>query len=63
MIKATKDFTLNGIAYEKGDQVEVKTKEDLIKLNEKGFIEPLTLKQIQNFGKAESKKFYKKEEE
>lgn len=63
MIKATKNFTLNGIAYEKGDVVEVKTKEDLIKLNEKGFIEPLTLKQIQNFGKVEPKKIYKKEEE
>lgn len=62
MIKAKKDFTLNGIAYEKGDIVEVKTKEDLIKLNEKGFIIPLTLKQIQNFGKQEPKKIIEEEE-
>ena len=60
-IKARKNFTLNGIAYEKGDDIIVKDKAELVSLNEKGFIEPLTLKEIQNFGK-ESKE-YKKEEE
>ena len=39
------------------------TKEDLVKLNEKGFIEPLTFKDIQNFGKEEPKKIFRKEEE
>ena len=53
MYKATEDFVLNGIAYEKDDEVNVKTKEELVKLNEKGFIEPLTLKQIQNFKERE----------
>ena len=61
MYKAKIDFIFNGIAYEKGDTIKVDTKEQLIKLNEKGFIEPLTLKQIQNFNKE--KKVINKEEE
>ena len=60
-IIAKKDFALNGIAYEKGDEVRVKNKSELVSLNEKGFIEPLTLKQIQNFGKEPKEN--KKEEE
>ena len=65
-----KDFSLNGIIYTKGDEVKVETKEQLIRLNERGFIEPLTQKQIQNFGKEEPKikeeikpKFENKKEE
>ena len=49
-IIAKKDFALNGVAYEKGDEVRVKDKSDLGSLIEKGFIESLTLKQIINFG-------------
>ena len=60
-IIAKKDFALNGVAYEKGDEVKVKDKSELVSLNEKGFIEPLTLKQIQNFGKEPKEN--KKEEE
>lgn len=60
-IIAKKDFALNGVAYEKGDEVRVKDKSELVSLNEKGFIEPLTLKQIQNFGKEPKEN--KKEEE
>lgn len=60
-IIAKKNFTLNGVAYEKGDEVRVKDKSELVSLNEKGFIEPLTLKQIQNFGKEPKEN--KKEEE
>lgn len=60
---AKQDFNINGrIFYAKGDEVKVKNKEDLIKLNERGFIEPLTQKQIDNFGKEEPKKENKKEE-
>ena len=61
-IIAKKDFSLNGIAYEKGDEVRVKDKSKLVSLHEKGFIEPLTLKQIQNFGKVEPKENKKEEE-
>ena len=59
-----KNCEINGIFYEKGDEIEVKTKEQLTKLNERGFIEPLTPKQIQNyFKKPIINKFIKKEEE
>lgn len=46
------DCKINGVFYEKGDEVEVRTVEQLSKLNEKGFIEPLTPKQIQEFNKG-----------
>lgn len=61
-IKAVKEFSLNGKFYSKNDIVEIKNKEDLIKLNEKGFIEPLTIKDIQNFEIEEKRNFNKKEE-
>jgi hypothetical protein len=56
---AKKDFQLNGIYYAKGDEINVKNKEELIKLNEVGVIEPLTGKEIQDFFK---KPITKKEE-
>lgn len=56
-------FSYKGTWYEKGEEVKIETKEDLVKLNEKGFIEPLTFKDIQNFGKEEPKKIFRKEEE
>lgn len=62
-IKAKKLFSFKGTWYEAGDEVKIESKEDLIKLNEKGFIEPLTFKDIQNFGKEEPTKIFRKEEE
>ena len=63
-IKARILFSHKGTWYEKGDEIKVETKEELVKLNEKGFIEPLTFKEIENFGKEEiSKKIFRKEEE
>lgn len=62
-IKAKILFSYKEIWYEAGEEVNVETKEDLVKLNEKGFIEPLTFKDIQNFGKEEPKKIFRKEEE
>ena len=56
---AKKDFQLNGIYYAKGDEINVKNKEELIRLNEAGVIEPLTAKEIQDFFK---KTITKKEE-
>lgn len=65
-IIAKQNFNINGVIfYNEGDEVKVETKEQLIKLNELGFIEPLSSKQIQNFGKEEikePKKENKKEE-
>ena len=66
MIKiiAKKDFTRNGEPIFAGDEVKVNTVEELVKLNEKGFIEPLTLKEIVQFKKElENPKKIKKEEE
>lgn len=46
-----KDCQINGIFYDKGEEIEVKTIEQLRKLNEKGFIEPMTPKQMQDYFK------------
>ena len=64
MIKiiAKKDFTRNGEPIFVGDDVKVNSVEELVKLNEKGFIEPLTLKDIVQF-KKELENFKIKEEE
>ena len=53
MIKiiAKKDFTRKGEPIFAGDEVKVNSVEELVKLNEKGFIEPLTLKDIVQFKK------------
>lgn len=45
-IKAKKDFTLNNIDYFIGDNVKTKSISDIVRLNEKGLIEPLTRKEI-----------------
>lgn len=62
-IVAKVDININGIFYEKGDEIEIISKEQLIKLNEKGYIEPLTPKQIQNWGKEPILRKLKKEED
>ena len=48
MIKiiAKKDFTANGINYIKGDELIDLTFEQIVKLNENGFIEPLEYKDL-----------------
>ena len=43
---AIKDFTANGINYIAGDEVKTLSYEAIIKLNEKGFIEPLNYKDL-----------------
>lgn len=43
---AKKDFVLNSKNYIIGDEIETKNIEDIIKLNEKGFIEPLSYKDL-----------------
>lgn len=40
------DFTLNGTQYITGDEIEVKDVDKIIRLNELGYIEPLTHKDI-----------------
>lgn len=55
------ECVVNGIYYEPGEEIEPKNIEQLVTLNEKGFIEPLTMKQIQDYFKKP--KILKKEEE
>ena len=43
---AKKDFTINGLAFIVGDEVDVKDIDTIRKLNEKGFIEPLDFKEL-----------------
>ena len=62
-IKAKILFSYKGIWYDAGEEIKVDSLEEIIKLNEQGFIEPLTFKDIQNFGKEEPKKIFRKEEE
>lgn len=63
-IKAKATFSLNGLIYEKGDIVKISNINELVRLNEKGFIEPLTAKDLQNFvNNLNSKKIELKEEE
>lgn len=57
------DCQINGIYYSKGEEIKVDNKEQLNKLNERGFIEPLTPKEIQNWGKEPILRKLKKEED
>lgn len=61
-IKVKQDFSVNGKFYFAGDTIEEKIKyETLVKINEKGYIEPLTLKELTEYQK-ELKKYEKEEE-
>lgn len=48
MIKiiAKKDFTRNGEYVFAGDEIKANDISEIVRLNEKGFIEPLTFKEI-----------------
>lgn len=60
-IIATMDFTLRGKKYTKGNEVKIDSKEELIKLNERGFIEPFLHAEIKEY--FEEKNKIKKERE
>lgn len=61
-IKIKKDFSVDGKFYFAGDTIEDKIKyETLVKINEKGYIEPLTLKELTQYQREINKP--KKEEE
>jgi hypothetical protein len=53
--KAKVDCKINDTFYDKGDEVEVTSKEQLQKLVEIGFVEPLTQKEIQDYFKKPKK--------
>lgn len=62
---AKKDFIVDGIAFIKGDEVNIKDIVTIRKLNEKGFIEPLNFKELIIIERElkNPTKSYKKEEE
>lgn len=45
-IIAKKDFSMNGKNYIEGDELTNLTIQEIVKLNEKGFIEPLSYKDL-----------------
>lgn len=45
-IIAAKNFTTNNKEYIKGDEIKDLTYNQIVKLNEKGFIEPLSYKDL-----------------
>ena len=45
-IKAKKDFSLNGKFYIMGDEIKDLDIKNIAKLNEKGFIEPLSYRDL-----------------
>ena len=50
MAKAKTNFTLNGTYYEANDEVQG-TYEQILKLNELGYIEPLSRKELEEYKK------------
>lgn len=44
-----KTFSLNGRIYDVNDEIEIDNVADLVALNEKGFIESLNSKQLQDY--------------
>lgn len=43
---AKKDFTANGANYIEGDEIKTSNYEAIVKLNEQGFIDPLSYKDL-----------------
>ncbi len=43
---ARKDFTANGVNYIEGDEIKTNNYEAIVKLNEQGFIDPLSYKDL-----------------
>lgn len=59
---AAKDFMANGVYYLAGDELKGLSFEQIIKLNENGFIEPLELRDIILITRENDKKANIKEE-
>ena len=60
---AAKDFNANGTFYFAGDELKGLSFEQIIKLNELGFIEPLELKDIIKIAQGNNKKNIKEEKD
>ena len=64
-VVAKKDFTINGKYYFENDEIDVKefTFEEIVRLNEKGLIKPLCMRDLMIIKELKSSKKNKKEEE
>lgn len=51
-----KNFSLRGKIYKKDDEILITDVKDLVKLNENGFIKPLTIKEIHKIVKLNGNK-------
>ncbi len=61
-VVANIDFSANGVFYIKGDEINNLTYEQIVKLNENGFIEPLDYKDLVLIKRElENKKIVKEE--
>lgn len=62
-IKVIKNFTANGKAYIVGDEIKDINYDQVVKLNEKGFIEPLSYEDLAIIKREleKPKKLYKEE--
>lgn len=54
-IIAAMDFTLQSKKFNKDKEVKVNSKEELIRLNERGFIEPFSMQEIEEYFKDNKK--------
>lgn len=61
-IIARKDFIRNGEYVFAGDELKINNIDELVKLNEKGFIEPLDFKEVIQIQKELKNNSKKKEE-
>ncbi len=62
-IIARKDFTANGVNYIEGDEIKTSNYEAIVRLNEKGFIDPLSYKDLVLIKRElDNPKTFKKEE-
>lgn len=64
-IIAKKDFILNDKFYPENDEIDINELkyEEIVKLNEKGFIKPLCMKDLMYIKQNKNSKKTKKEEE
>ncbi len=62
-IIAIKDFTASGVNYIEGEEIKTNSYEAIVKLNEKGFIDPLGYKDLVLIKRElDNQKTFKKEE-
>lgn len=52
---AKKDFSINGVSYITGDEIKITDVEKITKLNELGYIEPLSYKELVMIGREVKK--------